>query len=167
MFRDRDNFMLAVNPIGREDLGKVLCLWVMQVHELEKIDSPDIDAWYKVTQSTPSYFGFLATDDGLPVGYVDGYMNYEPATREKVLCARGLYVMHYYRGGVVANTLVAKLLELGREKGADVVYWPTMPGHKADSLAIRNFEPIQVINRRTIVGALEDVRSKSAREALS
>ena len=166
MSRDIGNSMLAINPITDEDYGKVLCLWLMQVQELEGLDSPDINAWYGMTRGTPEYFGFVVTDDGMPVGYIDAYMNYEPATSKKLVVARGLYVMRPLRGGVIANLLVGKMLEEGKARGGEVVYWPTMPGHKESARPLKNFEKIQVIWARPIDGAMADLQSKQARENL-
>ncbi len=109
-----------IRPATPGDIAALLSLWSWWAAAEGHAD-PDTKAWAEQEYAglaAGSVIATIAIVKGVPVGFTDATLAYEPATREHVMVGRHLFLMLEQRGSSLGQRLTLLLLAIGRQSGA-------------------------------------------------
>ncbi len=111
----------VIRRVEPNDIPHLARLWLEMAKEEGKPDA-DYRGWTAQAQAmmeAGSYVGSLLQDPtGQTVGFSEGVLAYEPATREIQLLGRTAFIRSPYRGKGLCVELYRAMADIARERGA-------------------------------------------------
>lgn len=114
---------MILRPATPYDAPGLACLWLEMAAE-RGITDADGDAWHRICfrgLAEHRTIAILAVDGPDYIGFADGQVLYEPATRETRLVGGHLFVKPDYRGDALSQRLMVRLLALAIQSGVSCV----------------------------------------------
>lgn len=106
---------------------------------------PDTDHWreeFTALIDGDVYEAITAREGGRTVGFIDGFIVYEPGTRGVELSIRHVYVAPEYREAGIGARLYAEIVRHGLARGIETVVIPVNPPDKIEEIATKVHEQV-------------------------
>lgn len=135
---------------GIDDIEAVSKLWAQMVVELAPDYSPRIDWWCEMAYrlfSTGVYCQFVAEEDGIIIGFIDGLVYPEPATGRMHGVGQHLYVIPAMRNTSVASRLYRRAMKEASKKSIDIVEFFCFDSEQ-QMWAKKGYRPVRTLMRR-------------------
>src|SRR5580698_9566186 len=119
--------MIKVRALRKNDEAEWRRLWdtYNAFYEAEIPDTVTRQTWLRLRDRRAHMIGRLAEDDGTIVGFANAVLHAGTWASAPLCYLEDLYVDPAARGRGVGKSLIDDLIQLGRAKGWDSLYWHT------------------------------------------
>ncbi len=125
------NAVATVRPINKGDEAQWRRMWAAYL-DFYKVELPQAhaDKLFASLMKGEPYFGFIAEQDGKPVGFVHGLPHPSTWSQTGYCYLEDLYVDAEARGGGAGRALIKAVHEEAKNRCLSRVYWHTDKGNE-------------------------------------
>ncbi|MDD1772233.1 MAG: GNAT family N-acetyltransferase [Methanomassiliicoccales archaeon] len=117
---------VKIVPVGPENADGLLSL-ITELAMFEKLEPPTAEAKermrHHITSSPPLFYAFLATIEGVPVGYITYYFTYSTFLAAPTFFLEDIFVQEMHRRSGVGRSLFRYCMKEAVEKGCGRMEW--------------------------------------------
>ena len=107
-----------------DDIGDMALLWRMMIKEIKPESKPNMQWWLafqKEMMEANIYGSYVATIEGVMVGFICGIIYPDSITGDLVGFGQEFYVMPEFRDSRASKLLYRSLIRMAKEKGANTL----------------------------------------------